>query len=353
MKKIMVWLYLLTKRQLKNPAIIIFLIGLPLISAILVNIPQMSENGKPRVGLTAYDNDETTVKTIEQLVNGDYSVEFYKEESHDKLVQDISKGDSECGYVFSQDITKKLDRKSYEGCIIRVNDTAGYVSSMADEIVFASMFKAYGKNIAVNYAASSKMFKNINSDAVEVVKKSYEKYADSDITFHLEFEMLNDDLESGDETVAMKEAAVTFPIRGILIIFVYIAGLFGAVMWKSDYDKGVLVTVPYNMRIPVRMMYVFIPTFLFAADALITMGVTKTAVFPAELLNMILYILAITIFGTILCLIIKNINIMISLIPVLVILSLVICPVFVNITTVVPFAKYIGRLLLPYYYLGY
>lgn len=353
MKKIMVWLYLLTKRQLKNPAIIIFLVGLPLVSAIIVNMPQMTENGKTRVGLVAYDDDETTKKTINELINGDYAVEFYEEQSQDDLTKDIINGDSECGYVFSHNMTKKLDDKSYKGSIVLVRGGSEYIPAVANEMVFAAMFKSYGANIAGNFAQQSKMFANIKADLVSMVQESYKKYTSGNSTFYLEFETLNENSDSGSETVAMQETQTTFPIRGILVIFVYIAGLFGCVMWKSDSDKGVLVTVSHNMRIPVRMMYVFIPTMLFAIDAVITMAITKTAVFHKELLTMFLYVLAITIFGTVLCLVINNINIMISLIPVLVILSLVICPIFVNINALIPAAKYIGKLLLPYYYLGY
>ena len=48
---------------------------------------------------------------------------------------------------------------------------------------------------------------------------------------------------------------------------------------------------------------------------------------------------------------VRRANAMISIIPVLLIACLILCPVFINITAYVPFAKYIRALLLPWYML--
>ena len=48
---------------------------------------------------------------------------------------------------------------------------------------------------------------------------------------------------------------------------------------------------------------------------------------------------------------VRSASAMISIIPVLLIACLILCPVFINITAYVPFAKYIRALLLPWYML--
>ena len=70
MKRFLFWLYLLIKRQVKNPMVLTTLILLPLITAIVSNIPQLNKSDKPKVGIVLADNDSLAKNTAEALVNG-------------------------------------------------------------------------------------------------------------------------------------------------------------------------------------------------------------------------------------------------------------------------------------------
>lgn len=347
MKRVLFWIYLLIKRQLKNPAVLVFLVALPTAAAVIVNVPQFNETEVLRVGIVTRDGDSVAQKTKELLVNGDYSVDFYVAASANTLKDDILNGNAECGYIFDSGLKQKLDSGKYDDAIERIINRSDYVSAMTDEIVFSAMFKVYALDIAVNYVKSGEIFERVEERAVESVKKSYEKYLENDQTFHIDFKMLDDKEDSG--TAVIEDASGAFPIRQILAILIYIAAMFGVVQYYMDKEKGSFVTLSKGYQIAGKPVYAFIGACLFAVSSEITMVVTKTAEYPEEFIKIILYIPAVTLFSWALGFIIRSSRGMIAVILVLLIASLVLCPVFVNLTAYLPVVKYMQKFLLPYY----
>ena len=99
------------------------------------------------------------------------------------------------------------------------------------------------------------------------------------------------------------------------------------------------------------ILYVLVPTALFAVSAEITLAFTGIGTFPYEIWRMFLYVLLLTAVAGLLGLVIKDANVLAGAIPVLTVASLVFCPVFINLTGVVPVIRYICRLLPVYYYI--
>ena len=159
MKRLLYWLYLLVKRQLKNPVIVVVLIAMPVAALIITNTASLKETEPVRVGIGLEDDDKIAIMTRDYLVNGDYSVQFYEAESQEKLEQDIMNKYTECGYVVGTGLKDKLDSGSYRDIIELIICRSDFVSSMTDEIFFSAMFKAYSPEVAVNYVNSVDIFK--------------------------------------------------------------------------------------------------------------------------------------------------------------------------------------------------
>ena len=83
--RLIFWLYLLVKRQLKNPVIIAFIVMMPIIAGIITNVSSLNRVERPRVGIVMQDDDACAVMTKNYLINGDYSVDFYEAESAEAL----------------------------------------------------------------------------------------------------------------------------------------------------------------------------------------------------------------------------------------------------------------------------
>ena len=57
MKRLLYWLYLLVKRQLKNPVIVVALIAMPVAALIITHTASLKETGPVRVGIVLEDDD--------------------------------------------------------------------------------------------------------------------------------------------------------------------------------------------------------------------------------------------------------------------------------------------------------
>lgn len=104
-------------------------------------------------------------------------------------------------------------------------------------------------------------------------------------------------------------------------------------------------------RVAGKPLYAFISCVLFAVSAMLTLAVAGQLKGAADILHMVVYVIAVTLFAWLVAIPVRRANAMISIIPVLLIACLILCPVFINITAYVPFAKYIRALLLPWYML--
>lgn len=351
MKKIVLWSFLLCKRQLKNFVLLAFLIALPLCVFIINHIPKALENGTPRIGIVLLDTDTTSVSTANSLMSDTSVLGFYMSNSIEELYKNIENGDTDCGYVFSKDITKQLDSQSYKGCITLIKSSSQFISSISNEVVFSALFRIYGKTIATNYINSSSLFSSIKTSAIKMAEEKYDYYVNGAATFYIDFETLSSN-GTTDTLSSIEVETSSFPIRGILSILIFIAGLFGCIQWLKDSENGVFAPMSYSFQHISRILYIIIPTGLFAISSLITIYLAGIQLsFWIELKSMVLYILLIIVFGLLLSYIIRKSTLLISLIPVFIIGSLVLCPVFINIGTFLPVANILNKLFLPYYYL--
>lgn len=348
MKRLLYWLYLLVKRQLKNPVIVVVLIAMPVAALIITHTAFLKEAEPVRVGIVLEDDDKIALMTRDYLVNGDYSVEFYEASSEKQLEQEIMNKKTECGYVISTGLKDKLDSGSCSDVIELIICKSDFVSSMTDEIFFSAMFKAYSPEIAVNYVNSTDIFKKHSEKAEEEIRKGYEEYISGDETFRIDFKVIG---ENEDASVQIEDRTGQFPIRAVLMILVYIAGFFGIVEYYFDKRKGTFITLPRSYCIAGKPVYAFISCVLFAVSSVITLAATGQLNGGMDILHMAVYVIAVTLFAWLVAIPVRSADAMISLIPVLLTACLILCPVFVNITAYEPFTKYIRALLLPWYML--
>ncbi len=359
MKHLWLWIHLLAKRQLHHKVMAFFLIIMPIAALIIINIPAMVSDGIPKVGIMLSDEDNTAIAIKDELIDTSASLQFVLYTDEREMTDDITNATLQCGYIFNPNITQRLDSSDYTGVITLVNNNSSFISSMSNEIVFAALFRTYAKNIGVAWIQNNISLPSIQEITTEKFLAKYDDYIHGSATFHLEYEVLdqhstnqsNDTpIDNGVKEIEVKN--VTFPIRGILAILILIAGLFGVIQWISDKNSDVFAPMSHNLIIISRLLYTLVPSVMYGLSAIITLYISKTAGnIIHELLSMLIYILIITLVGFVLTLIVKKSGFIISLIPVIIIGSLVFCPVFLDISVYVPFVNVINKLFLPYYYL--
>ena len=64
--RIITWVWLMAKRVLSSPLMVVLLIAMPVAGFIIYNLPAASGDGKPRAVLYVEDEDEIAKGTVEQ-----------------------------------------------------------------------------------------------------------------------------------------------------------------------------------------------------------------------------------------------------------------------------------------------
>ncbi|MGN0339235.1 MAG: hypothetical protein ACI4D0_01945 [Lachnospira sp.] len=349
--RIITWVWLMVKRVLSSPLMVVLLIAMPVAGFIIYNLPAAAGDGKPGVVLYVEDEDEIAKGTVEQLIMSDGTITYYRADSQNTLYQDISSGKADFGYIIREDLSGRLDRKSYDEAIVMVAKEQSYITAISNEIVFKEMFRKYSARIAENYIVNLET-KTVDKDVLKgALRDKIERYSmDAGISY-FRFEMLDSESSNAGDTTSLDNVSVSYPVRGVLGVLVMVAALCGAVFYRSDRKKGVFAALSFESVPLLAILYVLVPTSLFAVSAEITLAFTGIGAFPYEMWRMFLYVLLLTAVAGILGLVVKNANVLAGAIPVLTVASLVFCPVFINLTGVVPVIRYICWLLPVYYYI--
>ena len=348
-KKYSLWFFLLLKRLIKKPGMWIISIVIIAATIMVQKYNKADSSNLVNVGLIIDNDDEISYKTARNLINGSYSVNFYIADSYDTMTENILNNEDYCGYIFCDNLKERLDSGDIKECITLVKLSDDFLSSMLNEIVFAELFKVYGKDIAVGDVVKSGIFGEDTPEAAARMEERYSEYENGSSTFHLEFEDINNNDNASHDAGTI--GVSLFSIRGVMAVVVAIAGLTGCVWWKNEEKQGLFKAMRPLHKYMGAFLYSIAAAFLMGIVAIIVIFITHSQIYGIfyEILKMLLYIIEVGIMGMIICLIIRDRLFLTALIPVYAILCFIACPVFVDLSTIIPALKYISRLLLPYY----
>ncbi|NLZ81107.1 MAG: ABC transporter permease [Clostridiales bacterium] len=348
MKKLLLWFYLTCKRNLKKPAYTIFLIGLPLLMVYISNLGSSQNEGLIQVGIYSDNPDSLTKDIINDLVAIEGAVGFYLYDKKEDLINHIKNGSLECGYEFPENFKERIDRMNYKASINLFTSPSTVASTIINEIIFGAISKTYGSEIATTYVKNNSLFNDYEESAVLFTKKQYEFYSTGGGTFRLTYEYL----DKNSNVLLPENNNSVMPIRGILSVLLFVAGLFASVSWLEEKESGSLSALPNYFHKTSKYLTLLATLIPLAVSVLITLKITSTwNGFGKELSALILYLFLILLFCGVLSTFVKNSFTLGSLLPVFSIGSLIFCPIFIDISTLIPMLKVLEKIFLPFYYL--
>lgn len=355
MKQILLLIYLTIKHQFKNPAFVIFLILMPIIIlyASKTEISGSNDSGTDIcVGIYSDSDNAMTVSISEELSKNSSIIRFIKYEDLELMRSDIIKNKLECGYVFPENLREKLDEKDYKNTItLMCGANSNIICSLSNEIVFSAILKIYGGNIIKNYISSNELLNTHSEELLLHIDEKYASYLNSDTAFHVEFNTISSD-GSLDDLETIEASASAFPLRGIAAVLIFAAGMFGSLQFLTHRLSGTFITMKLNCRIAAYFVYPFVLSLLTGISAAAALTLSNiSAGFVSEITAILPYIFVITIYCAALSSILSNVNIFAASIPVMIILCLVACPVFINLAPLLPAVKIIRYFLPPAFYL--
>lgn len=319
-------------------------------------------NDKVPIGYYIEKQDHEFTKVLyKSLVEASGKIDFIEYADLDEMLEDTSASTLECSYVFTEDLFNGLTEDDYKNTILRFTSPSTVISSMVDEMVFTAVFRAFGDTALCVYVDENpEIFTEHDADELKLaLRNAYEKQLDTGHTFSLNFKAYGDTAK--DNTAS----ASRLPIHGIIAVFLFLCMLLACSDYCTELERGT-----FNMLSPRRQFILsscfieswLIPAFTSSALTLIIAALKisldiSPSVTPGlstvfyEIVALFSYFIILTISGLILNLIIKKSLLISALIPVLITGSLIFCPVIISLSAILPIARVVEKLFLPYYYL--
>lgn len=341
LKKYFIWYYMLSKRLLKKKSFIILLCIIPIIIP-LVNMAMSQDSGILKIVLCNDGNTDTSAKIIDSLINDDGVILYSVADSRRSATKDVISGKADAAWIFSPDIDEGIENYNTDNInqplidIIQREDSIQL--KLSKELLYSALFETLSRSLYKNFVYANIVSEDILSS--EEIDRYYDNMDKPDNIIQLER------LDSGP--VKTQSNYLSVPLRGLLSLFVVFATLAAVMYFLKDQSENKYSWMPVKKRLAPAFASCLSASCFSAIAVFIALNFSNISVgFMRELISMILFVIASTAFGLLLCIIFKSYGKLGASIPGMIIIMLILSPIFFD----VRFLKPIKMMLPTYYYL--
>ncbi len=351
MKRMGMWLLLMTKRLMKKPSFVIILVLLPVILVGYRFIISKDDGTLRACIYVPKGSDDYAKRVAEQLVNFDCAARFYMTDSEDDLYSDVIAGRAEVGYIFPKDMQERFLSRKWDGAVTMVvSDTSQY-APFVNEFVTVAVYSGIMEDYIADYLVNRSGLELSDEEIRPIIRENLQKQDEAGSLFTVSYQDYYTNTEVSYEEV-MEENYLTKPIRGTVALFVLLAGLAGLVFWFQDNAEGRFKVMSYEKRPVINYGSMFLPTLLASVVGLVCILIAGLAgnIFK-EIFVMLLYVIFVTGVCEILRVIVPSVNAICAAIPILAVASYLCCPIILDLKKILPVVTYLRKILPPDYYL--
>lgn len=319
------------KRILRRPLFLLGLLLMPLSVAFLQNY-QTEDDAYIQVALYAPEECDMTAQTLLQdlLRLSDTSVRFYTCSSAKKLRADVSAGKAACGYLFPEKLEASLQQYTLDKTpfIHAIHSGRDNRTNTVDEIVLSRIYPALSYEILFAFLSH----KTGTLPDADTLRNMYRKYSDTTPLFHFEY------ADGTEHTLLNDESAnyLMLPVRGLIAVMVLLSCLTGGLLYLSDRENGLFLANPHKKAV-CSFFSLLIPGLFAGVAGLLCIKMAGILTSPAiELPAMLLYILCCMSLVKLLATLLVKQAPFLAAIPILTAASLLLCPVFIDLTLLAP-----------------
>lgn len=351
MKSIFLYNKLFLKRLLSKIPFLIFLFIIPFIIIFLNNNIKNNET-ENLVGIYAEKENEVTNLVMGNLVKDYGSVQFIKYTDKKELINDIKKGEILCGYVFKKDIMEKITNDDMTNIIDRYSTTKPIITPLINEYIFAEVFNEYTLRELTHYLHENTMHPKMTEEELcDKLRETFMDYYKDDSLFTIHH--INKQGKVIADTSNFYTSYLLLSVKGITSLLVMFFAMIGTFYLYKDREifiklskKGIVKKTFLEMS---EIFSSLFPAFIF-----ITLGfffITPKEKMISVCIQLFIYTLISLIYFYIIYKLLPNIKAFMIFIPLLIIGSILMCPIFIDLTEIIPTIKYLSWLFLPKYYL--
>lgn len=341
-KKALTWYLLLNKRLFKKIGFIVILAMIPILAFSMTLSVQNEDSGMIRIAVVAIEPEDELVSRIMGKLENDGNVfvfSFY--DSVDEAKRSVENKTVDAAWIFEEGFKEKVLKG-----VNRSNESLVDVYAVQDNIFFkASKEKIFSLLFPdVSYEIFKEHVNNMvpdNEYSEEQLKEWYSSYkTDEDL---VEFRFLDSD-QAGIEDINF----LTSTIRGLLAVVMLLSGLAATMYFISDEKQGVYSWLTVKQRFAVLFANNFAALIITDVFALVALLLSDNIVsLPRDVGVSLIYVVAATAFCSLVGAVCSSLSSMAVALPLLLVTSLTLCPVFLNTN----FFKPLQVILPPYLYL--
>lgn len=343
MKRFLSWYSVLLKRQLKNISFLILMIVVPVVTVVCSNLSSFKTASIETVAVYAEDDDQTSVRIMESLSNLHTEFKYVTVSSDEELRDMVRSRRALCGFILKKNLTEKFKKEKYFNNIEYIVRNDSIFSDAACEQIYSKYLKEMTYTLALQIIEDSTGV--IEGTEGFDIRAEYEELLRRDENEFLKIVFLE---ENPDADLVSSTGLMTFSISGVMAVIMLLGALMGIGNWISDRKNGVLVPAARGREMLMKVLYIQMPVLLLALSSLITILFVRNFSGAANVLAaVIVYSLMLIILALILSMVVKNMTVLIALEVVLILGSLILCPVFFDFGSIIPVVKVVKYFMPP------
>lgn len=336
MQKYIIWYRLFLKTFLKNRIywIQIAVMGLILLLFTGASFPQ---NDSVQIGVYA-GNSKDAENITRELLTEDGVFSFHAYDSRENLVQDVVAGKLECGFAFQNDFDQRMEQENLKNAVTYFSTPYTLNGEIAKETVYTKVLRAYSNQILRR--GSKHIYEDGNREREKYLLAKNRDYLEGSDLFQVQ---INEITTKPSEKVQGK----TDVIRGLAGLFVFLVIFLAYGKKYEPANKAV-----YQMQRTFDRYQMFFCSEVAAGTVPGILGLffilrnSQNRGIMLETGKMILFVFFSAVWVLIVGIFLKNELSHIASIIMIMASSLILCPVFVDLSFYIPAVRYV-RVLLP------
>lgn len=329
-KRALLWTMLLCKRLYKKPTFLLIMVLVPLVVFGYTAV-DTQDSGMVTIALAKDGEDAVANDVISRLQNDTKMIRYITADSRDAAERLVRAGKADAAWVFPHDMTARVKAfvkaPKQNSAFVSVYEREENVMMLfARERLSGAVYRSCVQTLYLNYVDDH--LPEMSSVSDEKLLEYYEKTAVGGKMFTFA------DIESTVDVAAVQDVHYLLaPVRGLLAAMVLLAGLATALYYYRDIRNGTFARMRLSRRPFAELGCQAVSVVHVTAVALVSLMIVGLAgAWWKELLLMVLYSICVIAFCMMVRRLCGNAKILAALLPMLIIVVLLVCPVFFDLS---------------------
>lgn len=330
--KVFTWYILLNKRLLKRYSFILMLVLLPLLLFGLKSVSK-EESGILHIALVLEENSYINNEIKKELTDKESIILIKEERSKDEALSMLKSGKFDAVWILPKNIEEKINKYLSKGdYLIEVYEKENStILNLAREKLYKAVNPFISYQVYEKYMHKLLSYNELNDGEKKAIDTDLKKYYNKQ---DIDKNLLKFAYIDGDEYVEKqdKKTYLLSPVRGLVAMWLVLCAMAVNIYFLQDEKSGLFVWIDRKSRWLFSLAYQFAIMFnlaLFSALILWLMKMGEGGL--RQLLAMGLLLVSAIAFTSLLRLVFRNMNILISLIPIMLLYLLISAPIFIDI----------------------